>query len=514
MTRMKRITALLLALFLLSSCAAEKSAETGETTAADTEITEPAPSPSAETPETAPETEETVPEEIPLSSRNPEAAAENLARAVEYGKNIREKYWDSETGLSTLTPDGGTPHLWPFTEQVAMVNGILLAMAKSHEDRAYFEEYLTELLEGLRYYRIREARMSDGEHWNNEDHIMAAFGETDGTGNCYAIYSSSRNNMAIDRIRALTDAVYFDDNVWVAKEMYYAYVNLGDVRYLNEAINILNWIIGEGFESTEGLNGIYWKWSSKFQFAGGDYNDSNHASLNACSTVPTAMMLAKVYQLTESMEEFAGLRENYLNKAEAIFRFSADVLLDSSSGCIMDKIFLKQGFETMTGSARIHKTDGSRYAYNTGTFMTAAAELYTIAQADGRTDDAEFYRSLGERTAKSADREFADRTVQPGQYSYPSHSWFTSFLLEGFCDLTSCGIDASEYIGHMHSALDYAWLNHRAEDGLVSPSWIKGWSRFNNNDANSEDNPRQILLQSANAHCYAMLSRYLNGTAP
>ncbi len=504
-----REIALLLSVLLLSSCSAETP-------------------PESEVPPVVPVTEEivlsepeeavyeeiSVPDELPvqeISAADPALAAENLERAVQYGKRIREMYWDSETCLSSLTPDGGKPHLWPFTEQAAMVNGILLAMDESHEDYAYFVDYLTELIEGLRHYRIRDVRLSGKQTWNNENHVLAAFGETDGTGNCYAVYSSSRNDASVDRIVAMPDAVYFDDNVWVAKEMYYAYVNLGDERYLNEAVNILNWIVGEGYEPTEGLNGIYWKWSSKFEFAGGDYSDSNHASLNACSTVPTAMMLAKVCRITEGNEKFADLREEYLTKAQALYEFTYDVLRDPASGCIQDKIFLREGFASHEASKRIQKTDGSQYAYNTGTYMTAGAELYEIAVSAGDADRAAVLAERNTKAAASADKKFADTSVKAGEYSYPSHSWFTSFLLEGFADLASHVPDAAEYIGHMRSSLDYAWNNYRADDGLVCPSWIKGWTRFNNNDADSEDNPRQILLQSANAHCYAMLARYYRG---
>jgi len=477
-----------------------------------------APSPSAVTsvPETVSgnpveaETEECPDADLPaeeVSAADPAAAAENLERAVQYAKRIREAYWDSETCLSKLTPEGGTPHLWPFTEQVAMVNGILLTMDESHGDYAYFADYLTELIEGLRHYRLRDVRLSKEEFWNNPDHVLAPFGETDGTGNCYAIYSSSRNDASVDRIVAMTDAVYFDDNVWVAKEMYYAYVNLGDERYLNEAVNILNWIVGEGYEPAEGLNGIYWKWSSKFEFAGGDFSDSNHASLNACSTVPTSMMLAKVYRVTDGKEKFAELREEYLEKAQAIYEFTYDVLLDPAAGCIRDKVFLREGFASLDPAKRIQKTDGSQYAYNTGTYMTAGAELYEIALAAGDAERTAVLLKRNTKAAASADKKFADTSVKAGEYSYPSHSWFTSFLLEGFSDLAGHVPDAEEYIGHMRSALDYAWNHHRADDGMVCPSWIKGWSRFTNNDPDSEDNPRQILLQS-NAHCYAMLARY------
>lgn len=214
-------------------------------------------------------------------------AAINKGRAVEYGKLIEELYWNSDTKLSKLTPDGGTPYCWPYTEQLSMVNAILLTMDETDEDRAFFENYLEELIEGMRHYRVGTVNMGSGESWENPDHYLAAFGENDGTANSYAIYNSGRRDDAVDGVSAGLSGIFFDDNIWVAKEFYYAYINLGDVKYLNESVNIVNWIIGEGYEETAGLNGIYWKWAAKFLFedkaGGGGLDDNNHASLNACS---------------------------------------------------------------------------------------------------------------------------------------------------------------------------------------------------------------------------------------
>jgi hypothetical protein len=106
-----------------------------------------------------------------------------------------------------------------------------------------------------------------------------------------------------------------------------------------------------------------------------------------------------------------------------------------------------------------------------------------------------------------SDLKFASRNTVEGQYSYHRNSWFTSFLLEGLIDVASTGEDVKEYIDHMRSALDYAWKNNKAEDGLIAPAWIVGWSEFPD-EGNSEANGRQILLQAANAHSYAMLARY------
>ena len=109
--------------------------------------------------------------------------------------------------------------------------------------------------------------------------------------------------------------------------------------------------------------------------------------------------------------------------------------------------------------------------------------------------------------AKDANKQFANTMIKQGEYSYNQNSWFTSFLLEGFMDLKSSVPECDIYIEHMRSALDYAWKNYRSEDNLVSPAWIQGWSVFDENSV-SESNSRQILLQAANAHCYAMLAEY------
>ena len=428
-----------------------------------------------------------------------------LDRAVEYAKTVHDLYWDGEAGVSALTPDGGKPHLWPFTEQVGMVNGILAAMDKDHPDRAFFETYLHELIGGLRHYRVRRVKLGKGESWMDPDNFIADFGVNDGTPHAYALYSSSRHDKKQDYLIVTPDAVYFDDNVWVAKEFVAAWLNTGEEAYLSEAVNIVNWILGEGYEDAGELAGIYWKWSARFLFKGGNYSDSDHASLNACSTVSCAMVLA---QLCDAVSGTAmeSRREEWLEKAAAMFRFAGEAYVDPSTKCLYDKVFLKENFASQTTlKQQIQKTDTAQYAYNTGTYLTAGAYLARLLTDPA---EAEAVLTAALASAKGADKKFADRGVKAGQYSYPSHSWFTSFLVSGFADLRSYDESVGEYEEHMRSALDYAWENHRSSDGLVSPAWIKGWSRFNNNSPDSEDNPRQILYQSANAHCYAMLAGY------
>lgn len=437
----------------------------------------------------------------------------NAERAAEYAKIIKELYWNSETHLSKFSPkDPSAPYLWPYSEQVAMANGILFNMEKTDEDYDFFAEYLEELLDGLRYYRMKE--VVGNVTWQNENHNLVAFGKTDGTANSYAIYNSGRDSSKKDNVTQGMSGIYFDDNIWVAKEFYYAYLNLGNEEYLNEAISIVNWIVGEGYEEAVDLNGIYWNWAARYKFEyknGSSLDDTVHASLNTCSSAPTAMMLAKLYQTLSKgtfQSNIASLADGYLAKAVSIYEFCYNTLRNPANGCLRDKIFLREGFEELQGEARIELIDAQTLPYNTGTYMTAGAELYNIYSAkQGGASLAKIYNKRNQAVAAAADKFFANTQVVQGQYSYHENSWFTSFILEGFIDIDETGIDCGEYIEHMRSALDYAWKTHRsAEDKLVSPAWIEGWGAFSKQEG--EGSSREILLQAANAHCYAMLVRY------
>ena len=502
------LAVLLLVPLLFAACAGENEPSPAVPAA------DPGPAAAQTEPAAPPETEPAETEPAAESSdtlRHSDAALyeDNLAKAIEYAKTIHDLYWDSGTCLSKLTPDGGTPHLWPYTEESSMVNGILLAMDKEHPDRAFFEQYLRETMDGLRYYRIKKVGLKEvnGEYWNDPDYKMAKYGESDGTPHSYAIYAASRSDRKMDSAICMSDGVYFDDNVWVAKSFYYAYINTGDMVYLNEATNIMNWILGEGYETRGALNGIYWKWSSKFRFPANSTSDTDHASLNTCSTASSALVLTKLAAAIEGTP-LEGLRDRYLSAAADIFEFCRDALVDKSTKCLYDKVILKKGFENETDlKKQVQKTDTAQYAYNTGTYLTAGADLYAMLRtSDPERADAILEAALA--SAKGADKKFADRNAKKGQYSYPSHSWFTSFLAAGFSDLAAYDEGCAEYVEHMRSALDYAWQFYKAKDGLVSPAWIKGWGEFSGKTGTNEDNPRQILFQSANAHCYAMLARY------
>lgn len=443
-------------------------------------------------------------EKVVIPDKNAEYAAENLERSIEYAKLIHDEYWNAETQKSTLIPGQGVPFLWPYGEHVGMVNSIVELLDEQHKDYVFFTEYLKQLMEGYRYYRCASVSVGTGEKWENANHTLPAYGVTDGTLNSYAIYQAGRQNNK-DSANSSFGGVYFDDNIWVAKEFYNAYKNLGDVKYLNEAINIVNWIIGEGYETTSGMNGIYWNWGAKFKHPGVT-DDSKNASLNSCSTAPTGMMLVKLYQVMDEESlagKFDAIRETYISTAKKVYNFMWSTLREPTNNVFKDKIFVnKLGDNLVLGTL-----DEQILPYNTGTYMTLGAGLYNVSESAGQTSAANLYKQRNADVAKGSDVFFAGTLAVPGQYTYNQNSWFTSFLLEGFMDILPTDENCATYIEHMRSSLDYGYKNNRDEHGYVSPAWTQGWSVFNDNGV-SEGNPKQILLQSANAHCYAMLAKH------
>jgi hypothetical protein len=442
----------------------------------------------------------TLPVNVTLTQIYQGYAQVNKQRAIEYGRLIYNLYWNPSTQLSKLTPSGGTPYLWPYTEQVAMCNGILkiLDPIEDAEDFSFFRDYLMGTIEGLRYYRVAQS---------SKPYTDTAFGVLSENMDSYAMYNSSRNSYAKDSAGSNKSGIYFDDNIWVAKEMYYAYKNLGDRKYLNECINILNWIIGEGYEtavSAQGaftnvpMNGIYWLWGVKDIHNDNSTNDSQTASLNACSSAPTAMMLLKVAKdLDNSNPQEAEMKSRFNDIANKITNFMTRVLR-TQEGLYKDKVFVRENSE---GKLYLGLVDEQVLPYNTGCMMQATSELYELLEI-------EMILNLNKATAAASDAYFANRLVVEGEYSYNKNSWFTSFLIEGFMSLDKYDENAVIYIDHMRSSLDYAWRNNKASNGLVCPAWIVGWSAYPDNSPNSEGNGRQLLLQSANAHCYANIARY------
>lgn len=436
---------------------------------------------------------------------NKEYYEQYKVRAVSYGRLIYEKYWVAAEQRSTLVPGSGKPFLWPYGEIPAMCSSILNVLDEDEDiqDYQFFKSFLENSLEGFRYYRIKKTT----------GYTTMDYGQKPTAVSSYSIYNAGANYAAKDNGSASKGSVYFDDNIWVAKEFINAYKVLGDKKYLYEGLSIVNWILGEGYESSvsaEGdfsgtaMNGIYWNWGVKDTHDSSSYNDSKTASLNSCSSAPTAMMLFDIVNLFNSdtdidVVEMSNLfKADYLQKAKNIVLFMHTILYRSQDGVYSDKIYVRANDK---GQLFLEFIDTFVLPYNTGCMLTA------FAKGSASVSN---YAKIGVEVAKKADNYFKKTNIVQGQNVYPKNSWFTVFLLEGFIDLYNANIDKDDmqvYIKSMQSSLDYGYKYNKDSDGLVCPAWVEGWSAYADNSV-SENNPRQILLQSANAHSYALIAGY------
>jgi hypothetical protein len=409
------------------------------------------------------------------------------------------------TGKPRITPyDINIPFQWPYGGYFAMTTiNLEMAMLYGNNTRQNMR-YLNRAVNSMRYYRIRRAdgftntRFGRSIGEDNKDGL-ATYGFV-------FFYHSTK-----DSARPVPENAFFDDNIWVAKEFINAYKLTGDVRYLNEAVGITNWIYKYGYEHDGHLKGgVYWNFGFMNNL---DDGMQDQATINVCSLAPFMVNLLELYHLVTSPE----LKARYLEAAKNIYEFTVSIFR-AADALYYDHIRVTLNEE---GERIWRDRNTVKWPYNTGTMIQAGALMYET------TGEEKFLLDAIE-SAEAAHKHFggfdnASRLHSGGAAGW-RHSWFNSLLLEGFVMLYNT-IDATEkadekaairsYVDNFRDALNFAYNTHRSDDGLISPSWIRGWdnSGYENYTRNSrgrfenkEQDPRQLLLQSSNAWCYAMLA--------
>ncbi|MHB8962713.1 MAG: glycoside hydrolase family 76 protein [Saccharofermentanales bacterium] len=205
---------------------------------------------------------------------------------------------------------------------------------------------------------------------------------------------------------------FYDDNIWVALELYRSYKLLGDPSYL------------------EIVKGVF------------DYvKEANCNIMTTCTNAPTVIMAARLYNETGNAD--------YLEWSVKIYDWVKDNLL-AENGLFWDHLMETGGIEKTT------------WTYNTGMMISAAVELY---KATGE----EQYRTDALAYAKAAYTLFPKSGKIENLRVYPDTPWFNLLLLRGYIDLATVTGD-STYVKSMQSNLDYAWENSRDEDGYIYPN--------------------------------------------
>lgn len=274
----------------------------------------------------------------------------------------------------------------------------------------------------------------------------------DGRAEAYAVYPGDN------------DERYYDDNVWVGIDMVDLYLLTKNTKYLDRAKLVWKFVL-EGTDDVMG-GGVYWK----------EYGDSK----NTCSTAPSAVLAAKMYLATND--------ETYLNSAKELYSWVKETLQDPSDFLYWDNVRLTDPNDP--NSIRIDK---SKFSYNAGQPMQAAALLYNITGESKYLTDAQ-------NIAKSAYRKwfvpFHSYTL--GEYFNilePGHVWFQAIMFRGFIELYKIDGD-NTYVNAYKKTLANAWLSNarNRQTNLINGDFRGGTSQSS----------WEILHQGA---CLEMLAR-------
>jgi len=260
--------------------------------------------------------------------------------------------------------------------------------------------------------------------------------------------------------------VFYDDNMWVGRDLTELYCITKDKKYLSRAIVIADMLIAEGWVDLDEA-----MFTARFGRApggplGGFYWKDNREALHACSNGPAIQFLTNLSQVTDN-----GKGSVYLDYAQKSYRFLR--YLENDRGVFWDLMrFHKDEENQITG---IDKRDGANWSYNSGTPISSAAALYRVTGEAAYLDDAI-------RWGRSADAFFPRQSAVPGVMTFTDLPWFREILLMGYIDLYEYDRDALGYIQKMEAAINYGYEHNRLNGilgiynkNVISKDWVGGF---------------------------------------
>lgn len=322
---------------------------------------------------------------------------------------------------------------------------------------------MDEILQGLRHYRKEENNRFAG--YVVDRHILR-----DGTD---------------------SEGIAYDDNMWLGRDFVSLYELTGNKKYLKLAVEIGDYIIEKAYVPLPAALFEAKGLEVKAEAVGGFYWDYRRDAVHTCSTGPAAQFLAALYRVSGN--------EKYLTHARAAYNFLS--YLENENGVFYDLMrFEKDSENNITA---IGGYDPTAYAYNSGSPITAAAELYKITGEQRYLNDAI-------RWASAADRYFArDSAAGVKEYPVDTTTWFNLILLNGYAALYPYWNGVQPFIQNMLGSIDYAYENYRTRGmgpvhkDVLPRNWVGGF-------ANETDFKAMALDVSAAAEIYATAAALQN----
>jgi len=289
--------------------------------------------------------------------------------------------------------------------------------------------------------------------------------------------------------------VYYDDNMWIGRDLVALYNLTGNERYLNHAIAIADMLIAEGWDYLdEDMFTVHFGRAPGGPLGGWYWRDDK-VSLHVCSNGPAIqyfVMLANAIGLEDERAQA------YIDYAKMSYRFLR--YLERPNGVFWDLMnFHKDEGNKITG---IRGPAGASWTYNSGTPISSAIELYKLTGEQHYLDDAI-------RWGAGAHAYFPRESTVPGVKTFLDLPWFREILLMGYMDLYAYDKEnALGYIQAMETAINYGYEHHRLNGVFgynknhIPRDWVNGFR---------DDEQKQsgaALEQIPNAGIYAALSMF------
>lgn len=239
--------------------------------------------------------------------------------------------------------------------------------------------------------------------------------------------------------------VFFDDNIWVARNLLWAHEVLGDPEYLAEAERVAAFVYSAWDEE---LGGVSWN-EAGLGPEGTEQELERGLSANACSILVSATL----HRLTG--------REDYLAWAHR-FREFCLTALDAETGIYFNGVHTR----LVEGRRMRGEVNRDLYSYNSGSMILADLALFDLTGDPALVADAV-------RTASAAHEAFL-RTSADGARSYRDFVWFLAILAEGYLELLARGLVDPEVFDVFRESLA-GGFRHRSAAGLLPHDHAAGW---------------------------------------
>lgn len=388
-------------------------------------------------------------------------------------ESLSKLIWNGDYQYGTIAgegaPSGGTT-LWPYGSYMEACGA---AVEFDPTNTTYMKEYQKNLKNVMRF----SATNVNQKYGVPADTYLAM--------NCVT--------------NSINAEVYYDDDVWIAKEFLHAY-KIGvtsdgdkDVNYLTLATRMIKYICETGWDETWKGGGLLWMDYNKYP------TDKTSRDKNSCINAPASDAAVDLYMITGD--------EAYLDHAKKIYGWVRGQLMDPSDHLMMDKFMYKDG--------KI-ETDGGKLAYNTGCMISAAAGLYEAEKKNGAADAVDYLEDA-KAFAEAGINAFIPRTYatdRSGNYTWTNHisgsgdqnAWFVTYMAEGIVDLHELAendpgaLDAEQYTQALRTAMGYACSNR----AYTADGWFR--TQFGDMRPPRVKEDITVMGQSATARMLFMLA--------